>query len=83
MKPRSMMIMALGAALASVGSVADAGMNALRQLASSAPPPSFGQRYGGSPKSTGNRTGTHRTTTVARMKRAARKRNNIRKHARG
>ena len=68
---------------AALGLVLQTGAGALEALANSARPSTFGQRYGSTPRSTGNRGGSRRTTTVARMKRAARKRNNIRKHAIG
>jgi len=61
--------------------VAGAGMSILNHLAQSAPPSTFGQRYGSNPRSTAN--GGAGRGAVARSKRLARKRNNIRKHARG
>lgn len=68
---------ALGAMFAGVAGI---GAAVLHHLAHAAPPSTFGQRYGANPRSTAN--GGNGRGAVARSKRAARKRNNIRKHAR-
>ena len=73
---RISLAIALGAMLAGVAGI---GQSVMNHLTSSAPPPTFGQRYGGNPRSTAN--GGAGRGAVARMKRAARKRNNIRKRA--
>lgn len=57
---------------------ANAGMSALEHLSKSAPPPTFGQRYGSNPKAiNGGRRGQ-----AAQHKRQAKRRANIRKHPR-
>lgn len=76
MSPRPRMAW-LGAAL--MAGIAGAGRAALNVLTNSAPPPTFGMRYGANPKADngGQRSG------AAAAKRSARKRRNIRKHPRG
>lgn len=68
------LMVALAAGVAGIGNAA------LGALANAAIPPSFGQSYGGNPRSTGN--GGQGRGNAARAKRAARKRANLRKHPR-
>lgn len=72
---RSMASM-IGLMLGLVGSMAGAGMEAMKQLANSPKPSSFGQRYGSSPRAYNG--GKHGSTAAA--KRQATRRRNIRKH---
>ena len=70
------MAVALASAFGVLGEAGrSAGESVMRFMAASSPGPTFGQRYGANPRSTGN--GGQGRGTVARMKRAARTRRNI------
>lgn len=70
------MAAALAASFGVLGeSMRSAGESALNFMANSNSGPTFGQRYGGNPRSTGN--GGQGRGNVARMKRAAKTRRNI------
>lgn len=70
------MAVALASAFGVLGEAGrSAGESVMRFMANTPGPASFGQRYGGNPRSTGN--GGQGRGNVARMKRAARTRRNI------
>lgn len=69
-----------GLMVALAAGIVGAGRQLLNAMHTTAPQATFGQRYGGNPRSTAN--GGQGRGNAARAKRAAKKRANLRKHPR-